>query len=325
MEAGAGGGLTAWFVRWGGVPLRILGLGLALAGLAMVSGPVAAARVAVVLSDDSEPYQEVYQVISALLDDTRHLVSRVYAESVSASSLAEASLVVAVGVRAAESLAARPSRTPVLAVLVPRAWYDKAGRVLLAAGGQRVASAIYLDQPFDRQGQLIRLAFPEMQRVGALMGVEQEYLLAELEATLRTQQLTLVRGTLTSQERLIPPLENVLAGADVLLAVPDPLVFNRNTAQSLFLTSYRYRVPVLGYSRSLTRAGALLSLHSSPAQIGRQTAAWVIHALSQAPLRLPSPAYPAYFSISINEQVARSLGFSLPSEAELEQRLGGAR
>lgn len=323
MEGGAGGGLTAWFARCGAVRLRIVWL--LLACLAMVSGPVAAARVAVVLSDDAAPYQEVYQVISALLNDTPHLVSRVYAADVSASSLSETSLVVAVGVRAAESLASRSSRIPVLAVLVPRAWYDKTGRTLLTEGGQRVASAIYLDQPFERQGQLIRLVFPEVQRVGALLGAEQEDLVARLETALRTQQLTLVRGTLASQDRLIPPLENVLAGAEVLLAVPDPLVFNRATAQSLFLTSYRYRVPVLGYSRSLTRAGALLSLHSSPAQIGRQTAAWVIQALNHAPLRLPSPAYPAYFSVSINEQVARSLGFALPSEAELEQRLGGAR
>jgi hypothetical protein len=38
---------------------------------------------------------------------------------------------------------------------------------------------------------------------------------------------------------------------------------------------------------------------------------------------LPKAGYPAYFSISINQQVARSLGYSLPSEAELEKRLGG--
>ena len=111
----------------------------------------------------------------------------------------------------------------------------------------------------------------------------------------------------------------------MLLALPDPLAFNRNTAQSLFLTSYRYRDPVLGYSRSMTRAGALLSLHSSPAQIGRQTAEWVTHALITVPVHLPAPAYPAYFSISINEQVARSLGFTLPSAAELEKRLGEVR
>jgi ABC-type uncharacterized transport system substrate-binding protein len=239
--------------------------------------------------------------------------------------LNETRLVVAVGVRAAESIAALALRTPVLAVLVPRTWYDKTGRTRLSDSGRRGASAIYLDQPFERQGQLIRLAFPEVQRVGVLLGAEQGGLVGEMDDALRAQRLSLVHATLASEERLMAPLENVLSGADLLLAVPDPTVFNRNTAQSLFLTSYRYRVPVLGYSRSLTRAGALLSLHSSPAQIGRQTAEWVSNALSSAPLRLPSPAYPAYFSISINEQVAHSLGFALPPEAELEKRLGGAR
>ena len=40
-------------------------------------------------------------------------------------------------------------------------------------------------------------------------------------------------------------------------------------------------------------------------------------------VRLPPPAYPSYFSDSINDQVARSLGFILPPEADLEKRLEG--
>jgi len=314
--------LTFWVSRRGTVLQRIVRLGLACACLAVVPAHAVAARVAVVLSDDSAPYQELYQVIRAYLDDTPHEVIRVYAEGLTATSFNEARLAVAVGVRAAESLAALPARPPVLAVLVPRTWYIKTGRPRLGDGGRSV-SAIYLDQPFGRQAQLIRQAFPEVQRVGMLLSAEQGGLVGELDEALRVQRLGLVYDTLSGEERLIGPLENVLSGADLLLAVPDPLVFNRNTAQSLFLTSYRYRVPVLGYSRSLTRAGALLSLHSSPAQIGRQTAESVNSAILGVPVRLPPPAYPAYFSVSINEQVARSLGFTLPSEAELEKRLGG--
>lgn len=317
--------MTVWLSRRGADLLRRLQLGVALACLAVLAGPAAAARVAVVLSDDSAPYQEVYQVISAYLDNTPHVASRVYAEGPVAPAINEARLVVAVGVRAAEAAAALPHRIPLLAVLVPRAWYDKTGRARLTDNGRRYASAIYLDQPFGRQGQLIRQVFPEAQRVGVLLGADQGGQADALEQALRAQRLSLVHGTLSSQERLIPPLENVLSEADLMLAVPDPLVFNRNTAQSLFLTSYRYRVPVLGYSRSLTRAGALLSLHSSPAQIGLQAAESVSHALNSVPLRLPPPAYPEYFSISVNEQVARSLGVALPSEAELEKRLGGGR
>jgi ABC-type uncharacterized transport system substrate-binding protein len=303
--------------------LRIAWLALVGAWLALGTAPAAAARVAVVLSDDTAPYQEVYQVIRAYLDDTPHEVTRFYAGGLSTASLNEARLVVAVGVRAAETLAALEEQRPVLAVLVPRAWYLKTGWARPNPGGRRVASAIYLDQPFERQVRLIRLALPDVQRVGVLLGADQSGLAGELGEILRAQRLGLVHQALAADERLIGPLEQVLSSADVLLAIPDPLVFNRNTAQSLFLTSYRYRVPVLGYSRSLTRAGALLSLHSSPAQIGRQTAEWVDSALRGPEVRLPAPAYPAYSSVSVNDQVARSLGLSLLPEGELEKRLGG--
>lgn len=311
--------------RWGGGLQRIAWLGVMLACLAGMSPAAVAARAAVVLSDDSTPYQEVYQVIRAYLDDTGHEVGRVYADGLTAASLNDPRLAVAVGVRAAEALAALPSRPPVLAVLVPRAWYVKTGRARLAEGGRRSASAIYIDQPFERQARLIRLAFPEVRRVGVLLSPEQGGLLDELDEALRTQRLSLVHATLGTDERLIGPLESVLSDADLLLAVPDPLVFNRSTAQSIFLTTYRYREPVLGYSRSLTGAGALLSLYSSPAQIGRQAAEWVKSAMQSGTVHLPPPAYPAYFNISINEQVARSLGFALPPADELEKHLGGVR
>ena len=291
----------------------------------MMSAQAFAAQVAIVMSDDSAPYQEVYQGIRAPLDAAGHEVRRSYADGLAAGSLSEASLIVAVGVRAADALANLPVRSPVLAVLVPRAWYVKTGRARLSDGGRRSVSAIFLDQPFERQAKLIRLAFPDSRRVGVLLSAEQGGVADELDEALRSQRLAMVRVTVTEDDRLVTPLEQVLNESDVLLAIPDPLVFNRNTAQSLFLTSYRYRDPVVGYSRSMTRAGAMLSLYSSPAQIARQAAEWMNSAVGGVTVRLPSPAYPTYFEVSINDQVARSLGFSLPSEAELEKRLGGER
>lgn len=288
-------------------------------------GQVAAAQVAVVMSDDSAPYQEAYQAIRSHLDNSGHEISLAYADGLTGSALNEARLVVTVGVRATDQVASLPIRTPVLAVLVPRAWYIKTGRTRLQDGGRRSASAIFLDQPFERQARLIRLAFPEMRRVGVLLSAEQRGLVDELDEALRAQRLELVHIPVAEDERLIAPLEQVLSETDLLLAIPDPLVFNRNTAQSLFLTSYRYRDPVVGYSRSMTRAGALVSLYSSPAQIGRQAAEWLGNALSGTTVRLPPPAHPVYFEVSINDQVARSLGISLPDATDLEKRLGGVR
>lgn len=323
MPVGRGEPLTrAWACRARAMLCRILHACLACAWLALLSAPAAAARVVVVLSDDSAPYQEVYQVIRGYLDPSRHEADRVYAQSLDTSALSDARLVVTVGVRAAESIATQPVRHPILAVLVPRAWYLESGRAELNGGGKRAVSAIYLDQPFKRQAQLIRLAFPEVTRVGVLLSTSQRKVLGELADALREQGVGLVYGLLSGDERQIVSLEAVLSEAELLLAIPDAQVFNRNTAQSLLLTSYRYRDPVLGYSRSLTRAGALMSLHSSPTQIGRQAAEWVNRAIGITPAQLPDSAYPAYFSVSINRQVARSLGLVLPQENELEKRLG---
>lgn len=288
-------------------------------------GATQAARLTVVLSDDSAPYQEVYQALRAQLDGRGHEITQTYASSLTQAHWgAETRWVVTVGVRASEVFAATSSRASVLAVLVPRDWYLKSGRDRLADEGRRHVSAVFIDQPFARQARLIRAAFPEIKRVGVLLSAGQDKQLDELAAALRGQRLTLVSEAASPDGRQIAPLETLLGEVDLLLALPDPLVFNRSTAQSIFLTSYRYRDPVIGYSRSLTRAGAFLSLHSNPAQLGRQAAEMLEQVLHSEQGRLPAAAYPQYFNVSVNEQVGRSLGFSVPSESELEKRLGGS-
>lgn len=281
-----------------------------------------AARLAIVLSEDSAPYQEAYQALRAQLDHAPHDAVLIYAGDLSVPLLGGAQLVVAIGVRAAEAVAALPIRTPVLAAMVPRAWYLKSGRSLLADSSRREQSVIFIDQPHERQAALIRLALPEARRIGVVLGSDQPGVANELAAALQAQRLSLVPALLSDAERLLPTLEGLLPEVDLLLAIANPLVFSRATAQSLFLTTYRYRVPVLGYSRSMTRAGALLSLYSSPEQIGRQAGEIAAAALQGSLVRLPAPAYPAYFSISVNEKVARSLGVALMAESELAARMG---
>lgn len=282
-----------------------------------------AADIRVLLSDDSAPYQEAYEAIRAGLQGLGHDISPIDAGKPAPGELGSASLVVAVGVRATESMFNLSSRPPLLVILVPREWYLKSAQPELSRSTAKGVSAIYVDQPFDRQARLIRLAFPDAKRVGLVISAKREALVGKLQAELRRQGLSLEHEAISTDRELIGALERVLPSSDLLLALPDPIAFNRNTAQSVFLTSYRYRDPVLGYSSSLTRAGALLSLYSTPAQVGRQAADWIRKAGQGAPPSLPPPSHPDYFSVSINSQVARSLGIKLPAEAELVRELGG--
>jgi putative ABC transport system substrate-binding protein len=281
------------------------------------------AHLAVVLSDDSAPYQEVYEAIRTRVDDHNITASRIYAGAATDAAL-NARLVVAVGVRAAESVADFASRSPVLVVLVPKDWYQKTGRQRLTGNAHRAVSALYLDQPYARQAHLISLAFPEVKRVGVLVNAAQAATVHEdIGKALRKEGLTLIAEVLKPDQKLIEPLERIFIKSDLMLAVPDAEVFNHTTAQSILLTSYRYHDPVVGYSYSLMRAGALVSLYSTPGQIGQQAAEIIVKQFESAHGQLPDPAYPRYFSVGVNQQVARSLGLNVLPEAELERRLAG--
>ena len=294
------------------------------AGLAYFGAtPIAhGAHLAVVLSDDSAPYQEVYEAIRTRVDDHNITASRIDAGAATDAAL-NARLVVAVGVRAAESVANLAGRAPVLVVLVPKDWYQKTGRQRLTGNAHRAVSALYLDQPYARQAHLISLAFPEVKRVGVLVSAAQAAVPEEIGKALRKEGLTLIAEVLEPDQKLIEPLERVFIKSDLMLAVPDAEVFNRTTAQSVLLTSYRYHDPIVGYSHSLMRAGALISLYSTPGQIGRQAAEIIVKQFESAHGQLPEPVYPRYFSVGVNQQVARSLGFNVLPEAELERRLAG--
>lgn len=275
-----------------------------------------AATIAVVLSDNTAPYLETADAIEGRLGK-EHTVIKIQASFLgqSETALNNARMIVSVGVEAARRIAERRSRTPVLAILIPKAWYESEGKAALTEGGKETG-AIFIDQPLNRQFHLIRSAFPSLTRVGLVLGKQASDRLPELERQAKAHRVTLVSAVLDPSRKLVAQLEEILENADILLlAFPDPEVLTRTSAQSIFMTSYRYRDPVVGYSQSLSRAGALLTVYSTPSQIGSQAAEVLNSALGGD--RLPSGLWPRYFSISINGHVARSLNISVPSESVL--------
>jgi len=70
---------------------------------------------------------------------------------------------------------------------------------------------------------------------------------------------------------------------------------------------------MMGFSPAYVRAGAMLALYSSPAQIATQTVRVVRSAL--AGVALQPVQTPSEFVIGVNANVARSLGFRLSEDA----------
>lgn len=227
-------------------------------------------------------------------------------------------LVIALGVKALEASAKLKYTTPVLGVFITMPAFNS----ILTKSKRDLGdfSAIVLDQPFTRQISLIRNILPQVKKIGVLLGPTSTQYANLIKEAGEESGLSVMEKNVFREIDLIPILQAALATSDALMAVPDPLIYNRETAQPILLTSYRQKKPIFGYSQSYVRAGALAAVYSSSKQIAKQVAEIALES-QQAPNLLPPPQAPKYFSIMLNYQVARSLNIALKSDEEIYQKV----
>jgi ABC-type uncharacterized transport system substrate-binding protein len=284
----------------------------------------AATSVVIVSSARSPAYVEAAEALVSELE--RLGVSRFDMLQLTALEFQKASpstpkLLVALGSQAARVVAKTEPIYPVLCTLLPRNSYE----AILSESGLKTSeqfSALVLDQPMDRQLALIRMALPAAKSVGVLWGPESKLKESAFKAKAASMLFSVVEGSLNGASFLFPQLKKVLAEADVVLALADQQVFNAQSIQNILLTSFRARVPLVGFSPAYVRAGALLALFSTPEQMGRQSAALAKEVLLGRGLP-GKPLHPSSFTVLVNDHVARALGLQLDAPA-LTMRLRSA-
>lgn len=289
--------------------LRLL---LTFALLFLLTPKVWAGQIALILADDSAPYLEF---ASSLQKNLKTGWKLAYTDSkLRPLDRHPVDLIITAGSGALRSTLASGAKIPILATLLPEYSYQN---IVLEARPTPLVSAIYLDQPATRQARLMRLLLPDIRRVGMLVSEQSSQKIPAFRSALPVEQLALLTEHADSEEQILPALESLLVSADVLLALPDALVYSRSSIRPILITAYRFQRPVIGFSAAMVKAGALAALYSTPAQIGRQAGALVsVHGN-----RLPPPRGPSEYSLTINQSVADAFGLRLPEESDLFQKL----
>lgn len=291
---------------------------------ALVGAGVASAMDVLVLSSDRSPsYAEASQAVVAEL--VRQGVRRTDIAQLAVPELGVAEMATAQGAKVWVTLGSealvralqRDGRPPVVSALIPRQGFERLLRDNPGKGGA-AAVAVYLDQPFTRQLELVHQALPDVRRIGVLWGQESLLQQSSLQTAVQVRGMELVSGTVAGPASLFSGLKTVLDDAGVLLAVADPQVYNSGTIANILLATYRGRVPMVAFSPAYVKAGALLAVYSTPRQIGTQAGAMARTVLQGG--AVPVSQYPQDFSVAVNEHVARSLGLALDEEA-LNERM----
>jgi hypothetical protein len=175
---------------------------------------------------------------------------------------------------------------------------------------------LWSDPPPERQLRLIRQLLPRAQRIGLLYSDDSRFLVNELRQQAARQGLavSLWHWADTGDSR---PLNRLLDESDVLLGVDDPALFNPRTTKSVLLASYGRKQVLIGPSAAFVPAGRLSSSYSDQ----RDWLNSLDELLSQPPSQWPRAAYPRYFKVLSNPQVARSLGIELSDDLDQAGRL----
>ncbi len=279
----------------------------------------------VILSEADGAYREVADALRAALGPRAVLDVTALAE-LSPERLRELSrgteLLAPVGLQAVRALAAQhQGRAPVLMLMVPRASAERVSWPPTLTRGK--VAAVYIDQPPARSLALAQRLLPAARRIGVVVSADHPDGLAALRQEAVRRRMDLQVETIAAASDLSRALRRVLSESDVLVLLPDALVVNAENVRNVLLTTYRYRIPVIGFSEGLARAGAVASVYSSPAQIGRQ-GALLIRAWAAGRGELPDSTHADTFSLAFNPHVARSLGVTLADPAALRQELGAA-
>jgi len=209
----------------------------------------------------------------------------------------------AVGPAALEAALGAELGGPLVSAFVSAAAYQ---RLVGAATPRRArpVTAVFAEASPAAQMQLIRRLYRRKVVVGVLLGASTLHLQPLIERAAAAAELAV------AFERVEPGASPVralaaLTSASVLLAVPDPELYNAQVARAVLESTYRRRQGVIGFSKAMVGAGTLAAAYASVDDMVAQLGEMLDGLL--AGQAVPEPQYPTYWRVALNESVARSL------------------
>lgn len=235
------------------------------------------------------------------------------------NSAKDQDLIVTIGQQAMIAITQIHNSPPILSTLIPKQSREKYRAAIDRATTKN--TAVFIDNPPERQILLAKILLGNFQRLGILVSTNSIYNKTTIENIVKKTGLKPRIETVAGDDNLISKLSLVLSASDAFLALPDAKIFNRDTAKNILLTTYRHRTPVIAYSASYVKAGALAAVYTTPQQIAQQTSRILVNILQS---NLSFPLYdspPEDFEVIVNQNVSKSLGIPIQDENTLKRQL----
>lgn len=270
--------------------------------------PAYANTVQILLSEDKVGYHQLAEDIKNHLGDhdLRSTTQIITLESNAANNISPTDLIVSIGEAAVLFSKRHYPQNKHLYTFI-----DKS---LIQADYNDNWVAVLLDQPLQRQLDTATQIVQGGVNTRLLIAVsEDNQLLRDEIARLSTPfdiQLDIVVVDMDSEPTRA--IDSALQNAGALIAIRDSQLWSGEHAKWMLYQSYKYKVPVIGYSKSFLKAGALVSVYASLYDTVRETAALITYWHDYDGWLMDEKNFYPPHSISFNDNIARALEITIP-------------
>ena len=224
-------------------------------------------------------------------------------------------LYIAIGPSALRRALSADVKGPLLSVLTSSQVYRQiVNQEGLPQRERASVSGIYADAAPAAQMQLIAALFESRITVGVLLSDASTYAEKPLHQAAAQYGIELVVEHVAASTDAVRSLTR-LRGAQVLLAVPDATLYGPDALRAILESTYRRGMPVIGFSAATVAAGTLATAYPTIDDVTADLFDLLDSLPGAGSVALPEPRYPRYWRVSINDNVARSLGVAISEKA----------
>lgn len=288
---------------------------LGLLFLFITSTAIADSNLAVILSKNNKNYSLFTQALKKQFNSSNTRISVLYANelepshtSTSQKILKSAQGIIIAGELAARSIQDKQIELPTIYALLPDKRLNHYINNNNYCKKTKRCSGVYINQPLERKLKITEKAFPNLESLAVLIGENDLETKNRLTALSKNFKFHLFIKSVSKTDNIVAIINDIADKADALLAIANQNIYNRKTAKGILLSTYNNNIPLIGYSSSFVKAGALFSVYSNPQQIAIQVSEIVDQLTTTVdPGIYRKPEYPKYFTVQVNRAVKQSL------------------
>ena len=273
----------------------------------------------IILSENQNIHNEVASQILEALDLNSEI--RLHSEHATSEDHYKDLIIVSIGTRACDTGLENIRHDDILiCTLIPaQSYHALLTKHKQVRNIQNKITAVFMDQPIERQIRLAKLIAPDAKSIGAVFGQTSISQRSNFERYGQALNFVTHHAFLDETQNPVQILTPLIQRSDVFLAIPDNANFNRSVSRWALYITLRNKIPLIGFSASYSEAGAVVSLYSTTEQLALQTRETLVNLLIHG--NLAPASFPKEFTIMVNDSTARTLRMNLPDTEFLTEQL----